>query len=75
MYADSRPPTIPLAGVFSILSSLSSPIKSWIPRAADISMPVKPLHVDVVARAIVEVVESGGGSGVREVDEIEALGE
>lgn len=75
MYSDSRPPTLPLAAAFSLLSTLSAPIKSMIPRAASIPLPVKPLHVDVVARAIVEIVESGGGSGVREVDELESLGE
>lgn len=75
MYSDSRPPTLPIAGVLNVLSTLSAPLKSLVPRAANFPLPVKPLHVDVVARAIVEEIENGGGSGIRDVDEIESLGD
>ncbi|KAI9021166.1 hypothetical protein DFJ74DRAFT_768803 [Hyaloraphidium curvatum] len=75
MYSDSRPPTLPIAAALSVLSSLSTPLRALIPRAADFPLPAKPLHVDVVARAVVELVVQGGGSGIRNADEIEELGE
>jgi uncharacterized protein YbjT (DUF2867 family) len=68
VYSDERPFTLPLAGTFSVINQIYEPVSSAFTVLKKFPMPA-PLHVETVAEAAVNAIESEV-NGILEVSQI-----